>query len=83
MDYSSTSCFVGFSSKRRKFQQEKREKEQLQQPMLQQSSVCCDKRSMQMAKEICHVNIFSVATQRTDYRRRAMLRQKTTCRDRT
>ena len=44
MDYSPTLCFAGFNSKRRKFQQERREKEQLQQFMSRQSSVCHDKR---------------------------------------
>ena len=39
--------------------------------------------SKQMAKEICHDNISFVATQRTEYRRRAMSRQKIACRDRT
>ena len=39
--------------------------------------------SKQMAKEICHVNISSVTTQRTEYRKRAMSRQKKACRDRT
>ena len=37
----------------------------------------------QMAKEICHNNVSSVATQGPEYRRRAMLRQKIACRDRT
>ena len=36
-----------------------------------------------MAKEICHDNISSVATQMTEYRRGAMSRQKTACHDRT
>ena len=36
-----------------------------------------------MAKEKCHNSISSVATQRTEYRRRAMSRQKTVCLDRT
>ena len=36
-----------------------------------------------MDKEICNDNISSVATQRTEYRRGAMLRQKIACRDRT
>ena len=36
-----------------------------------------------MAKEICQDNISLVATQRTEYRRRAMSRQKIACRDRT
>ena len=40
------------------------------------------KTSKQMAKEICHDNISSVATQRTEYRREAMSRQKTACHDR-
>ena len=36
-----------------------------------------------MAKEICHDNFFSVATQRTEYRRRAMSRKNIVCQDRT
>ena len=44
MDYSPTLCFAGFNSKRRKFQQERREKEQLQQSLLRKSPVCCNKR---------------------------------------
>ena len=44
MDYSPTLCFASFNSKRRKCQQEKREKEQLQQSMSRQSSVCREKR---------------------------------------
>ena len=39
--------------------------------------------SKKMAKEICHDNISSAATQRTKYRRGDMSRQKTACRDRT
>ena len=39
--------------------------------------------SKKMAKEICHDNISSIATQRTEYRRGAISRQKTACRDRT
>ena len=35
-----------------------------------------------MAKETCYDNISSVTTKRIEYRRRAMLRQKTACRDR-
>ena len=44
MDYSPTLCFLGFNSKRKKAQQEKREKEQLQQSMSRQSFACRDKR---------------------------------------
>ena len=89
MDYSPTLCFAGFNSKRRKFQQERKEKNNC-------SSLCRDRvmcvatefcvsrqTSKQMAKEICHDNISSVAKQRTEYRRRAMSRQKIACRDRT
>ena len=43
MDYSPTLCFVGFNSKMRKSQQERREKEQLHQSMLRQSSMCHEK----------------------------------------
>ena len=39
--------------------------------------------SKEMAKKICHENISSIATQRTEYRRRAMSRQKIACHDRT
>ena len=39
--------------------------------------------SKKMAKEICHDNISSVATQWTEYRRRAMSRQKIACRNKT
>ena len=39
------------------------------------------KTSKQMAKEICNDNISSVATQRTEYRRGAMSRQKTAFHD--
>ena len=39
--------------------------------------------SKKMAKEMCHDNIYSVATQRTKYRRGAMSIQKTACRDKT
>ena len=43
MDYSPTLCFVGFNSKMRKSQQERREKEKLHQFMLRQSSMCREK----------------------------------------
>ena len=36
-----------------------------------------------MAKEICHDNISYVATQRSEYSREAMSRQKIMCHDRT
>ena len=39
--------------------------------------------SNQMAKEKCHDSISSVVKQSTEYRRRAMSRQKTVCRDKT
>ena len=41
------------------------------------------KTSKQMAKEIYHHNISSIATQRTEYRRRAMSLQKIVCHDKT
>ena len=44
MDYLPTLCFEDFNSKSRKFQQEIREKEQLQHSILRQSFVCRDKR---------------------------------------
>ena len=43
MEYSPTLCFAGLNSKRRKFQQERREKTQLQQSMSRQSFLCHDK----------------------------------------
>ena len=39
--------------------------------------------SKQMTKEICHDNISTVTTKMTEYKRGAMLRQKTSCHDRT
>ena len=39
--------------------------------------------SVQMAKEICHDTISYVAAQGIEYRRRATLRQKIACRNRT
>ena len=53
-----------------------REKEQLQKSRSRQTS-------KQMAKEICHDTISSVATQGTEYRRTTMLRQKIACCDRS
>ena len=44
MDYLQTLCFAGINSKRRDFQQEIREKQQLQQSLSQQSSLGRDKR---------------------------------------
>ena len=44
MDYSLTLCFEGFNAKRIKFQQERKEKKQLQQSMSRQNSVYRDKR---------------------------------------
>ena len=40
-------------------------------------------KSKQMAKEIYHDNISTVAAQRIEYRIRAMSRQKIVCRDKT
>ena len=51
MDYSPTLCFAGFNSKRRKIQQERREKEQLQQSMSRQSFVCRDKCPSEMLRK--------------------------------
>ena len=63
MEYLKTLCFAEVNSKRRDFQQERREKQELQQPLSRQSSVCRDKTSKQMARELCRNNIFCVATQ--------------------
>ena len=41
------------------------------------------KMSKKIAKEICHDNSSYVPTQRTKYRKEAMLQQKIVCRDRT
>ena len=82
MDYSPTLCFVGFNSKIRKFQQKRKKKSNC-------SILCCDRfcvlrqMSKQMAKEIYHDNISFVSTQRTEYRRGAISRQKTAFHDRT
>ena len=51
MDYSLNLCFVGFNSKRRKIQQERRNKEQLQQSMSRHSFVCRDKRPSKWLKK--------------------------------
>ena len=56
---------------------------QLQQSMSRQSYVCRNKHLSKWLRKICHDNIYSVATQRTEYRRAAMLRQKTACGNRT
>ena len=83
MDYSPTLCFAGFYLKRRKFKQERREKKEIV-AVYVATDFCVSRQTFkQMAKEICHDNISSIATQRTEYRRRAMSRQKTACRDRT
>ena len=60
MHYSPTLCFAGFNSIRRKFQQERREKEQLQQSMSRQSSVCRDKRpSKWLRKSVMTISLMS------------------------
>ena len=51
MYYSPTFCFVGFNSKRRKIQQERRKKEELQQFMSRQSFVCRDKCPSEMLRK--------------------------------
>ena len=89
MDYSQTLCFAVFNSKMRKIQKKEEKKSNC-------SSLCCDRvlcvaiefcvsrqMSKRMVKEKCYDSISYVTTQRTEYRRRAMSRQKTTCRNRT
>ena len=82
MDYSPTLCFAGFNLKRRKFKQERREKRAIVKVYVAIDFSVSRQNFKQMAKEICHDNLSSVATQRTEYRR-AMSRQKTTCCNRT
>ena len=83
MDYSPTLCFAGFNSKRREFQQKNKIKRAIA-AIYVVTEFCVSRRtSKQMAKKICHNNISSVATQMIEYRRGAMSRQKTACRDRT
>ena len=66
----------------RKFQQERRERAIAAVYVV--TKFCASRQtSKQMVKEIYHDNISSVATQRTEYRRRDMSRQKIACRDRT
>ena len=82
MDYSSTLCFEGFNLKMRKFKQERREKIAIAEVDVAIEFSVSRQTFKKMAKEICHDNLSSVATQRTEYRR-AMSRKKTVCRDRT
>ena len=60
MEYLQTLCFAGVNSKRRDLQQEKREKQQLQQSLSRQSSVCCDKRLSKWLEK-CVATIFFVS----------------------
>ena len=83
MDYSPTLCFTGFNLKRRKFQKKKKEKKSNCSSLCRDRVLCVATNVQAMAKEICYDIISSVAKQRTKYRRRAMLRQLTACRDRT
>ena len=52
MEYLQNLCFAGVNSKRGDFQQERREKQQLQQSLSQQSLVCHDKRLREMASYV-------------------------------
>ena len=60
MDYSLALCFAGFYSKGRKFQQEKREKEQYQQSLSRQSSMCHEKRPTKWVRKSV-TKIFSMS----------------------
>ena len=82
MDYSPALCFAGFNLKMRKFKQERRENRNYS-SLCRDRVLCVATTFKQMAKEICHDNISSVATQRTEYRKRAMSRQMTVCHDKT
>ena len=62
MDYSPTLCFVGFNSKMRKFQQERREKDAIVAVYVVIEFCVSRQTSKQMAKEICHDNISSFTT---------------------
>ena len=82
MDYSPTLCFVGFNLKKRILARKKIKRAIT---VVSVATKFCVSRqtSKQMANEICHDNISSVATQMTEYRRGPMSRQKTACHDRT
>ena len=82
MDYSPTLCFAGFNSKMRI---SARNKIKIAIAAVYVTTEFCVSRHMsrKMTKEICHNNIPSVATQRTEYRRGAMSGQKTACSDKT
>ena len=81
MDYSPTLCFAGFNSKRRKFQQERREKEKLQQFMSRQSSVYRDKRPSKWLRE-SDMTIFLLSQHKgLNIEERPLSRQDNLCRD--
>ena len=82
MNYSPTLCFAGFNSKRKNFSK-KEEKKSNYSSLCRNRVLCVITNVQEMAKEICHDNISSIATRRIEYRRRAMSRQLTACRDRT
>ena len=82
MDYSPTLCFIGFNSKMRISARKKR-KIAIAAVSVATEFCVSQQTSKQMAKEISHDNISSVTTKRTEYRRGAMSRQKTACRDKS
>ena len=82
MDYSPTLCFAGFNSKRRISTRKKR-KRAITAVYVAKELCVLQQTSKQMVKEICHDNISSVATQKTEYRRKAMSGQKIACREKT
>ena len=81
MEYSPTLCFVGFNSKRRKFQQRKKRKRAIATIYVATEFCVSRQTSKQMAKGIDHDNISYVAKKRTEFRKGAMSRQGIICRD--
>ena len=63
MEYLQTFCFVGNNSKRRDFQQERREKIAIAEVSVVTKFGVSRQTSKQMTRELCRKNIFYVATQ--------------------
>ena len=67
MEYSPTLCFTGFNSKAKKFQKKKKIKRAIAAVYVTTEFCVSRKKSKQIAKELCHDSISSVATQRSKY----------------
>ena len=74
--------FHRFSSKKEKISVRKKRKRTIAAVSVATEFYVSRKTFKQMAKEICHNNISYIATQRIEYRREAISRQKIVCRDR-